>query len=55
VPTVNKYLGIPFAAPPQRFSPPQKPQSWAHPIEAKAVKPACIQQFSCKCCRSTLS
>lgn len=47
--TVNKYLGIPFAAsPPVRFSPPEKPQSWNAPINATAYKPACIQQFQCK-------
>lgn len=47
--TVNKYLGIPFAAsPPVRFSPPQKPHSWSTPINATAYKPACIQQFMCK-------
>lgn len=49
--TVNKYLGIPFAAsPPVRFSPPQKPHSWSTPINATAFKPACIQQFMCKFC-----
>lgn len=42
--TVNKFLGVPFAqSPPQRFSPPQKAGSCN--IEAKAWKPACIQQF----------
>lgn len=45
--TVNKFLGIPFAAPPIRFSPPQKPRSWSKPLSAKGFKSACIQQFSC--------
>jgi carboxylesterase type B len=45
---VNKFLGIPFAAPPIRFSPPQKPKSWFKPLSAQTFKPACIQQFSCK-------
>ncbi|KAF1811630.1 Carboxylesterase [Eremomyces bilateralis CBS 781.70] len=44
--TVNKFLGIPFAAPPQRFSPPQNPASWTSPLSATALKPACIQQFN---------
>lgn len=49
--TVNKYLGIPFAAsPPVRFSPPEKPQSWSTPMNATAFKPACIQQFMCRLC-----
>jgi hypothetical protein len=46
--TVNKFLGIPFAAPPIRFSPPQKPRSWSKPLSTKTFKSACIQQFSCK-------
>ena len=47
--TVNKFLGIPFAAsPPQRFSPPNVVQSWHQPLNVSAFKPACIQQFNCK-------
>lgn len=54
--TVNKYLGIPFAAsPPVRFSPPQKPHSWSTPIDATAFKPACIQQFTCKFDHSSIN
>ncbi|SMR46709.1 unnamed protein product [Zymoseptoria tritici ST99CH_1E4] len=45
-PIVNKFLGVPFAAPPKRFSPPEKPQSWPEPIDVTSYKPACIQQFS---------
>lgn len=44
---VNKFLGIPFAAPPKRFSPPQKVKAWSKPLAAKEFKPACVQQFSC--------
>ena len=44
---VNKFLGIPFAAPPERFAAPKKPKPWVKPLNATAVKPACIQQFSC--------
>ncbi|KAF2713847.1 alpha/beta-hydrolase [Pleomassaria siparia CBS 279.74] len=43
--TVNKFLGIPFAAPPVRFTAPQKPKPWSEPLDTKTVKPACIQQF----------
>lgn len=47
--TVNKFLGIPFAAsPPQRFSPPAKVAPWHGPLDASAFKPACIQQFNCE-------
>jgi carboxylesterase type B len=44
---VNEFLGIPFAAPPERFSPPQPAKSWHEPLVAQAFKPACIQQFNC--------
>lgn len=48
--TVHKYLGVPFASsPPQRFRPPQKPQTWNTSLEATVIKPACLQLFSgCK-------
>lgn len=40
---VHKYLGLPFAAPPTRFSPPQLPvKSTAH-RHATVLLPACIQ------------
>lgn len=43
----NAYLGVPFAkSPPERFSPPDAAPSWPSPLQAQAVKPACIQQFS---------
>ena len=44
--TVNKFLGIPFAAPPVRFSPPVSPAKWSEPLDTSAQKPACIQQFN---------
>lgn len=44
--TVNKFLGVPFAqSPPQRFSPPQEKSGGSCNVDAKAWKPACIQQF----------
>ena len=47
--SANAYLGVPFAkSPPQRFSPPEAVQPWSSPLQAKALKPACIQQFSGK-------
>jgi carboxylesterase 2 len=43
----NAYLGVPFAkSPPERFSPPEAASPWSAPLQAQAVKPACIQQFS---------
>jgi len=45
--SANAYLGVPFAkSPPERFSPPEAASSWSTPLQAQAVKPACIQQFS---------
>ncbi|KAF1364826.1 liver carboxylesterase 1 precursor [Lizonia empirigonia] len=45
--SANAYLGVPFAkSPPERFSPPQAASSWSTPLQAQAVKPACIQQFA---------
>lgn len=45
--SANAYLGVPFAkSPPERFSPPQAASPWSAPLQAQAVKPACIQQFS---------
>lgn len=45
---VAKFLGIPFARPPQRFSPPVIPGSFASNLyNATQLKPACIQQFNC--------
>lgn len=44
--SVNQYLGVPFAqSPPERFSPPVPAPAWTLPLQAKALKPACIQQF----------
>lgn len=45
--TVNRFLGIPFAAsPPERFSSPKSPAPWQEPLQATAFKPACVQQFT---------
>ncbi|KAF7857844.1 uncharacterized protein EAF02_011211 [Botrytis sinoallii] len=44
---VAKFLGIPFARPPQRFSPPVGPGSFAdNSYNATQLQPACIQQFN---------
>jgi hypothetical protein len=43
--TVNKFLGIPFAAPPVRFAPPVPPKPWTKPFQATKNAPSCIQQF----------
>jgi carboxylesterase type B len=43
--TVNKFLGIPFAAPPVRFSPPKLPESWEDEYDASSFKSSCIQKF----------
>ncbi|KAJ9641752.1 uncharacterized protein PV06_03775 [Exophiala oligosperma] len=43
--TVDKYLGIPFAASPVRFAPATKPTPWREPFQATKYGPACIQQF----------
>jgi hypothetical protein len=55
-PSVNQFLGIPFAqSPPERFSPPRNVSAFSKPINATAFKPACIQQFRCEsCCGSYL-
>ncbi|KAG5989534.1 hypothetical protein E4U43_004482 [Claviceps pusilla] len=44
--TVIKYLGVPFAAPPERFQPPRVPDPWDSPYDASTYKPACIQTFA---------
>ena len=44
--TVNKFLGIPFAAPPLRFAPAVKPKPWKKPFNATKYGPACYQQFN---------
>ena len=48
-PSVNQFLGIPFAqSPPERFSPPRNVTAFSTHLNATAWKPACIQQFRCK-------
>lgn len=44
--TVNKFLGVPYAARPERFSPPKPVEPWSTPYDASAYRPACIQQFN---------
>ena len=43
---VHKYLGIPYAAKPVRFSPAQAAAPWSTPYDASSYRPACIQQFN---------
>src|ERR1700712_1627544 len=40
---VHKYLGLPFAAPPVRFSRPQLPVKSTAQKDANTLPPACIQ------------
>ncbi|BFZ55295.1 hypothetical protein PYCC9005_002335 [Savitreella phatthalungensis] len=44
-PVVTKYAGIPFAASPIRFAPPQAPATRTTTLAATTTQPACIQQF----------
>lgn len=46
--TVNKFLGIPFASPPERFGAPVPAKKWKGSLDATEIKPACIQAFICK-------
>jgi carboxylesterase type B len=43
---LNVYLGIPFAAPPERWTVPEPPSPWEKPYDASSIGPACIQQFN---------
>ncbi|CAG8952995.1 hypothetical protein HYFRA_00003185 [Hymenoscyphus fraxineus] len=43
---VRKFLGVPFAAPPERFAPPAPARPWKGLLKADRSKPACIQQFN---------
>ncbi|KAK6212186.1 para-nitrobenzyl esterase [Colletotrichum tabaci] len=43
--TVNKFLGIPYAIPPRRFSLPEPPAPWSEPFNATDFGPACLQSF----------
>lgn len=42
---VNKFLGIPYAAKPERFSRPKKPEPWTEPLDASEFGPSCPQLF----------
>ncbi|KAM4056916.1 carboxylesterase family protein [Hirsutella rhossiliensis] len=44
--SVNQFLGIPFAASPTRFNPPQPAPTWQGTLDATQYKPACVQQFN---------
>ena len=49
--TVNKFLGVPFAAKPtgsRRFALPTTVPKWTEPIKAQTWSPACVQQFNCE-------
>lgn len=46
--TVNKFLGIPYAAPPVgqlRFTPPQAPAPWTTPLVTRDFGNSCVQVF----------
>ena len=49
--TVNQFLGVPFAAPPERFSPAIEAGRLGV-YNASEYGPACIQQFVCEYCLS---
>ncbi|GKT52135.1 putative secreted metallopeptidase [Colletotrichum spaethianum] len=42
---VNKFLGVPYAARPHRFSLPEPPAPWANTFNATGFGPACLQNF----------
>ncbi|KAF5021610.1 hypothetical protein F66182_6357 [Fusarium sp. NRRL 66182] len=42
---VDKYLGIPYAAKPERFSRPRKPEPWTKPLDATTFGASCRQLF----------
>ncbi|KAF2670828.1 alpha/beta-hydrolase [Microthyrium microscopicum] len=47
--TINKYLGIPYAAPPtgtNRFSTPQPPTKWTTPLSTTKYASSCVQVFA---------
>lgn len=44
--SVNKFLGIPFAAPPVRFNPPEAAPAWQSIYDASRLKPSCVQEFN---------
>ena len=46
--TVNKFLGIPFAAPAERFVEPRSPKKWSGTLDTTKPKAACIQAFICR-------
>lgn len=42
---VNKFMGIPYAAPPERFELPQKPKPWKKPLNTSEFGPSCLQNI----------
>lgn len=42
---VEQFLGIPFAASPERFKPPHLPMNWTEPYDATKYRASCIQAF----------
>ncbi|KPM40809.1 hypothetical protein AK830_g5762 [Neonectria ditissima] len=42
---VNKFLGIPYASPPERFCRGRKPEPWTEPLNVSEFGPACRQLF----------
>lgn len=42
---VDKFLGVPYAAPSTRFSRPEPPKPWTQPLDTTEFGPACTQNF----------
>lgn len=40
---VNKFLGIPYAATPERFGVPKPPKPWKKPLNTSEFGPSCTQ------------
>lgn len=45
--TVHRFLGVPYADPPERFAPPRPASPWSTPRQAQTLPPSCMQQFKC--------
>lgn len=43
---INKFLGIPFGAPPVRFEPAKPVKSWSGVYDASSRKATCVQKFN---------
>ena len=51
-----KFLGVPFAARPARFAPPERPVPWSKALRAVRWRESCVQQFvGMSCARPFIS